>query len=81
MAHDVKLKRLLNFHKIIQARSVNKSMDIESIKKKLKISCPICMDETKLEIQFFMVTFFVKNLFMAGLMHKISVLFVFKKLI
>jgi len=42
MAHDVKLKRLLNFHKIIQgrARNENKNMDIESIKKILKISCP-----------------------------------------
>jgi hypothetical protein len=35
MAHDVKLKRLLNFHKILQgqARNENKSIDIESIKK------------------------------------------------
>ncbi len=82
IAHDVKLKRLLNFHKIIQgwARNENKNMDIESIKKQSKISCPICMDEMKLENSTFYGHIFCQE-FIYGVMHKIIFLFFKKKLI
>jgi len=51
MVHDIKHRRLLNSNKIIQSWVGNedKKVDIEFIKKQFKISCPICMDEIKLE--------------------------------
>jgi hypothetical protein len=50
MVHDIKDTKLLNFHEIIQTwvRNENENVNIESTKKHLKISCPICMDEINL---------------------------------
>jgi hypothetical protein len=49
MVYDIKHRRWLNFCKIIQSWDGNedKKVDIEFIK--LKVNCPICMDEIKLE--------------------------------
>jgi len=84
MVHDMKHGRLLNFHKIIQSWGGNedKKSGYWIYKKKNLISCPICMDEIKLETSTLCGHIFLSgSVFMVWLMHKINVLFVERNLV
>ncbi len=68
MTQEIKPKRLLIFLQIVQSwiENEDKNVDVEFIKKQLKINCPICMDEMKLKtsticghIVFFKIVFVV----------------------